>query len=179
MNKDLKTAQDRYYEHLASRAHEANRIICLATGEKVQLPWCETPEWQKESFINGVTFLYNNPQSTPAELHANWLKDKEANEWTLGSSQDAFKKEHPCMVPYDDLPLSQQAKDYMFRLAVLGTQELPELPKATGPKYFRCCPKLVNAVERLAQGLIHNDSRKQLIEEWNSVRNVNWFEEVR
>lgn len=31
-----------------------------------------------------------------------------------GPVKDAEKKEHPCIVPYDQLPLDQRMKDYIF-----------------------------------------------------------------
>lgn len=34
--------------------------------------------------------------------------------WKHGVKKDAKKKEHPCMIPYDDLPLDQRVKDALF-----------------------------------------------------------------
>ena len=32
--------------------------------------------------------------------------------------KDAERKEHPCCVPYDALPVEQKTKDYLFRAVV-------------------------------------------------------------
>ena len=34
--------------------------------------------------------------------------------------KDAVRKEHPCLVAFEDLPISQQAKDELFRAVVCG-----------------------------------------------------------
>jgi hypothetical protein len=38
--------------------------------------------------------------------------------WVYGTAKDAEKKTHPCMVPYDKLPLAQRRKDALFQAAV-------------------------------------------------------------
>ena len=35
-----------------------------------------------------------------------------------GPVKDPEKKEHPCFLPYDELPLSQRIKDYLFTAVV-------------------------------------------------------------
>ena len=35
--------------------------------------------------------------------------------WRLGPVKDETRKEHPSMVPYDELPLEEKVKDYLFR----------------------------------------------------------------
>jgi hypothetical protein len=42
------------------------------------------------------------------------MADKEADGWKHGPVKDPEKKEHPCMVPYGQLPAEQRAKDYLF-----------------------------------------------------------------
>ena len=34
--------------------------------------------------------------------------------------KDADKKEHPCLVPYEQLPTEQKVKDAIFRVIVIG-----------------------------------------------------------
>ena len=50
--------------------------------------------------------------------HEAWLSDKVREGWKLGPVKDATKKEHPCMVPYKDLPLEQRIKDHLFKAVV-------------------------------------------------------------
>lgn len=101
-------------EEIAKVCHEANRAYCKALGDDSQLPWDEAPQWAKTSAINGVRFHLDNPNAGPSGSHENWLKDKEKEGWKYGATKDPEKKEHPCFVPYDQLPKEQQAKDYIF-----------------------------------------------------------------
>lgn len=101
-------------EEIAKVCHEANRGYCKALGDDSQLPWEEAPQWAKNSAINGVRFHLDNPNAGPSGSHENWLKEKEKEGWKYGATKDPEKKEHPCYVPYDQLPKEQQAKDYIF-----------------------------------------------------------------
>ena len=62
----------------------------------------------------GVEFIRSNPDAKPSASHESWLKQKEADGWRYGVVKNADKKEHPCDVPYDQLPVEQKAKDYIF-----------------------------------------------------------------
>ena len=42
------------------------------------------------------------------------LESGVSHEHRNGPVKDADRKEHPCFVPYDELPADQKAKDYMF-----------------------------------------------------------------
>lgn len=101
-------------EEIAKVCHEVNRGYCKALGDDSQLPWDEAPQWAKTSAINGVRFHLDNPNAGPSGSHENWLKEKEKEGWKYGEIKDPEKKEHPCFVPYDQLPKEQQAKDYIF-----------------------------------------------------------------
>jgi hypothetical protein len=101
-------------ESIAITCHEANRAYCQAIGDNSQTFWEDAPDWQKESARNGVKFHRDNSNSTPADSHNSWLAEKKEQGWKYGTVKDPEKKEHPCFVPYEDLPQSQQAKDYIF-----------------------------------------------------------------
>ena len=105
-------------ETIAKVAHEINRAYCEALGDHSQLPWGNAPEWQKTSAINGVSFHLSHPDSTPEDSHNSWLAEKTAAGWMYGPVKDAEKKEHPCFLPYAQLPIEQRAKDYIFRAVV-------------------------------------------------------------
>lgn len=96
----------------ARAAHEANRAYCAAWGDFSQLPWEDAPGWQKDSAINGVEGVLagNNAEQS----HESWLKQKIADGWKFGPVKDPEKKEHPCMVPYAELPAEQRGKDSIF-----------------------------------------------------------------
>jgi|SRR6478736_4893285 len=110
---------DLYYQ-IAEVCHEANRAYCKAIGDDSQVPWSDAPAWQKDSAAQGVKFKAEFPLSTPADQHKNWLMQKQNDGWTYGETKDVDKKQHPCMVEYDELPAEQRAKDHIFQ-AIAGT----------------------------------------------------------
>lgn len=108
------------YARIAEVCHEANRAYCKAIGDDSQLAWADCPDWQRESAIKGVMFKEAKPESTPADSHDSWLMEKQNQGWVYGEIKDPLNKTHPCMVSYDELPIEQRAKDYIFQ-AVAGT----------------------------------------------------------
>ena len=82
--------------------HELSWIVA-------RTPVCmdDAPEWQRESAVKGVEFNLANPDAPASASHDSWLAVK-----------DAEKKEHPCYVPYDQLPKDQQRKDAVFKAVV-------------------------------------------------------------
>lgn len=99
---------------IARICHEANRGYCESLGDSSQLPWDEAPDWQRKSAITGVKHHILNPNSTPADSHKSWLEEKKNDGWKWGSVKKPEKKEHPCFVPFENLPKEQQAKDFIF-----------------------------------------------------------------
>ncbi len=43
--------------------------------------------------------------------HEIWAHQRLAEGWTLGPQRDDGKKEHPCLVPYEELPDSERVYD--------------------------------------------------------------------
>lgn len=101
-------------EFIAHMAHEVNKIWCRLNGDLSQPDWEHAPDWQKQSAINGVNFHISNPNAKPEDSHINWLKEKEADGWKYGTVKNPETKEHPCFVPYNELPLNQRVKDALF-----------------------------------------------------------------
>ena len=99
---------------IARVCHETNRAYCQTLGDNSQPTWEEAPEWQRTSVINGVNFHLANPGSEASHSHEEWLKEKAATGWKYGPVKDLAKKEHPCFVPYDELPPEQKAKNALF-----------------------------------------------------------------
>ena len=104
-------------EKIAELCHEVNRAYCESIGDNSQLPWSEAPEWQKNSAINGVKFHMGN-EASPEDTHISWMKQKQEEGWVYGPVKDAEAKTHPCMVPYNELPVEQRSKDYLFKAIV-------------------------------------------------------------
>lgn len=95
-----------------------NRAYCQAIGDNSQPNWENAPDCQKASAMIGVELHLNNPQAGPEASHESWLSEKAATGWKFGPVKDPEKKEHPCMVPFTELPKEQQAKDFIFRAVV-------------------------------------------------------------
>lgn len=112
------------HEKIAQVAHEINRAYCQAIGDNSQPEWGNAPEWQKSSAINGVLFHLENPNVGPDASHNSWLKQKEEEGWKYGPVKNPETKEHPCYVPYEQLPTEQKAKDYLFRQVVHSLKDL-------------------------------------------------------
>lgn len=96
----------------AQAAHEMNRIYCAALGDTTQVAWDAAAEWQRTSAVQGVDGVFAG--NGPGASHESWLAEKVASGWTFGAVKDAEKKEHPCMVPFHELPQDQQQKDVIF-----------------------------------------------------------------
>ena len=107
--------QPMHVVQIARVAHEANRAYCQAIGDNSQVAWDDAPDWQRESAIKGVEFTIANPSAPPSASHESWLAEKAATGWKYGPVKDADKKEHPCYVPYEQLPVEQRLKDSLFQ----------------------------------------------------------------
>lgn len=104
---------------IARVCHEANRAYSLAIGED---PATVFPEWDKapvpiqESAILGVERALEG--ASPEQLHVSWLGSKQRDGWVYGPVKDIGKKQHPCMVAYNELPPAQRLKDALFQAIV-------------------------------------------------------------
>ena len=103
---------------IARVCHEVNRAYCQSIGDDSQPTWENAPEWQKASAASGVRLHLENPAAGPEDSHNAWLKVKKLEGWVYGLEKDPETKQHPCMVPYDQLPQAQQTKDFLFRQIV-------------------------------------------------------------
>lgn len=99
---------------IARIAHEVNRAYCEAMGDNSQPTWENAPQWQKDSALLGVE-LHTSGDHGPEASHESWMAQKVADGWTYGPEKNPEIKEHPCMVPFFELPKEQQAKDFIFR----------------------------------------------------------------
>ena len=102
-------------EQIARVAHEVNRAYCASIGDHSQPTWEDAPEWQRKSAVTGVEFTLANPDAPSSASHESWLAEKTRDGWAYGPVKDPDNKLHPCFVPYDELPVSQRSKDYLFQ----------------------------------------------------------------
>lgn len=111
---------------IAMMCHAINAAYCQSMGDDSQPTWDDAPDWQRNSAIAGVEMHLANPDATPEQSHESWYKVKEAEGWKYGEVKDMEKKEHPCFLPYEELPDEQKAKDYLFRTTVHLVKHLPD-----------------------------------------------------
>ncbi len=103
---------------IAIICHEANRAYCATLGDDSQPEWKDAPDWQKESAKASVRMHAEDSRATPRDSHTAWFDQKTKDGWVYGPVKAPKRKEHPCMVPFDQLPPEQQAKDYLFHAIV-------------------------------------------------------------
>jgi hypothetical protein len=108
---------------IARVAHEVNKSYCESIGDHSQKSWEEAEGWQKQSAIKGVQFALENPDAPPSAQHDSWTADKVKDGWVYGPVKNPDTKEHPCLVPYEELPLEQRTKDYLFQAVVKSLKE--------------------------------------------------------
>ncbi len=66
----------------------------------------------RESVLQGVEgVLLGN---TLQQSHEDWREYKLANGWIYGPVKDLAVKQHPNLVPYNELPAAELLKDHLF-----------------------------------------------------------------
>lgn len=143
-------------ELIAQVCHETNRAYCQTIGDNSQPLWQFAPAWQKQSAINGVNYHLSNPNSTPADSHNNWLAEKQADGWKYGPVKNPETKEHPCFVPYEDLPIEQQVKDLLF-ISVVRALSGDQTKKTTPESIIDTDPELKTVAEKSAGKTANKD----------------------
>ena len=67
-----------------------------------------------EELNNLINFLAKN-------THENWAKERIKEGWKYGLIRDDRKKEHPCLIPYEELPDSEKEHDIIAVRELLKT----------------------------------------------------------
>ena len=101
-------------EYIAPICHAANKAFCESHGDYTQKDWRDAEQWQRDSAIKGVKFRLDNPEAGHDAQHNAWMEEKINEGWVYGKKKDPEAKTHPCLVPFEELPLLQQAKDALF-----------------------------------------------------------------
>lgn len=112
------------FEQIAKVCHEVNREYCRSIGDNSQPAWEKAPDWQRKSALDGVKFSLDNPKAGPDSQHISWLLAKRVDGWRYGPIKNPEKKEHPCIVPFNELPREQQLKDKLFKTIVDAMREV-------------------------------------------------------
>lgn len=102
------------HDQIARVCHQVNKAYCESQGDLSQPDWEDAPEWQQASARMGVE-LHMTGDHGPEASHASWMAQKVAEGWVYGTFKDPENKRHHCIVPFAELPVAQQAKDFIFR----------------------------------------------------------------
>lgn len=126
--KEINVNYNQFFEtkdiaYIAKICHQANKAYCETIDDYSQLDWKDAPSWQKESVLKGVD-LHLSGAHGPEATHESWMKEKLDTGWKFGPVKDPEKKEHPCLVPFAELPIEQRIKDFLFRGIVHAFKEL-------------------------------------------------------
>lgn len=109
---------------LAQVVHEIQKSFCDSIGDHSLPTWKYAPDWMKETTMDGVLMLLSNPAAAAGASHADWMNKKIAQGWVLGVIKDADLMTHPALVPFEELPVHEQTKDYLFVQTVRSLQHL-------------------------------------------------------
>lgn len=116
MTNSAEMTREQRIETIARVCHEANRAWCEAHGDRSQKVWEDAEQWQRDSAIEGVQVALDG--ASARRQHEAWCEAKQRDGWVYGEVKDAERKTHPCLVPYDQLPVMQQIKDDLYGAVV-------------------------------------------------------------
>lgn len=108
-------------KQIASVCHEANRALTkILQDVPLQPHWDDAPEEMIRSSVQGVVWRMDHPDAPASAQHDEWMRSKIADGWKLGPTKDSEKKEHPALIPYDQLATGVKRKDAVFTALVLA-----------------------------------------------------------
>lgn len=110
-------------DKIAKVCHQVNKAACEAYGDHSQVDWDDAPEWQREAALHGVNDCIMGVLSSES-LHNSWMHKKIEDGWKWGPIKNPAAKEHPDLVPYEQLPVSAKLKDYLFKEIVQTLKDM-------------------------------------------------------
>ena len=112
-------------ERAAKAAHEANAVYSESHGDH-KPAWDDLPDdhWMKTSYRELVAVLAAGVKPKSAEeQHEAWMASRRRSGWVFGKVKDgdAAPPTHPSLIPFDQLPRSEQLKDDLAVRVVCAT----------------------------------------------------------
>jgi RyR domain len=94
----------------AMMIHESIRALQRLVHDPKPAPaWADAPEDMREA--SRTAAREGGTGQTPEGSHATWMKGKKLAGWVRGDEKDAERRTHPAMVPFNELPRDQWARD--------------------------------------------------------------------
>ena len=112
-------------EHVARLAHNVYRAY-MTSVSKLSLPYDSLDPHTKESLLDGVVSVLVGAVKSPQQSHENWLRFKADAGWIYGEELDRERKQHPCICSFDNLPITERVKDYLFVFSVQAANQMYE-----------------------------------------------------
>ena len=134
----------------------------------------------KSPDLSGVQIpedLVNLVEQLAEITHDNWVRARLADGWRHGQRRDDLLKEHPCIVPYDELPESEKEYDRKISLGVvqamlaLGYHIESASPALSGPACILMAREDGTAVPQLGDDL-SNLGLGKTIELWQTLKST-------
>ena len=103
-------------ERRAEFVYEAARLENTAAHRPINPePWGQRDPAFRRNMIQAVARQCGrNRLTSPAALHADWVRAYRTMGWRYGSSRNVQAKTHPDMVPLSRLGRKEQEKDWVF-----------------------------------------------------------------
>jgi len=123
--------------YIASIAHLALAALSDFAGEQnVIHEFDQLPDAQKDGLIAGVDMLIANKDAGADARHNAWMENMLADGWKFSKKRSDEAKTHPRLVPFDQLPKKEIAKEKLLHAIVraMESSDIPSVSVASVPK---------------------------------------------
>lgn len=110
-------------EIITQTVHAAIRAWAKALDGRDMPAWDDAPQWMRDSTMESVQFVLDHPDAGPGAQHRQWMEQKQKAGWTFAPTRDDELKYHPSLIPFEDLPLSEQKKDRLVCAIVMALRD--------------------------------------------------------
>lgn len=101
-------------EQVARTCHQALKTYSESIAEYHLSNWGDASERYRELMCIAVE-IHLAGDFDAEVTHSSWVEEQLNQGWSYGPVRDVKKKQHPCIVPFNQLPREQQLKGQIFR----------------------------------------------------------------
>ena len=117
---------------IAELVHETLSVWARMRGMPDYPSWDEAPDWMRASTLESIQHTLENPDAPPGAQHIQWMEQKQRDGWVWGKNKDSEAKTHPMLVPFEQLPDDERAKDALI-IALVKALSAPEFSGNLSP----------------------------------------------